>query len=325
MRNYFTITISDVHGARHYSFNQFIRKFAWLLISLLLMLWIVGALSIWWLSYEAKQVEQQHKSVVDAFTYDLNSMRTDYESLLIERVDLEQELEVTSSQVALLDQTLQGLEELVGDDGVDVESIPLSERVQQVQLSSLGKDLMLSMIPSGYAVGDYQGITSLYGNRKHPITGKKQLHGGIDYRGKKGAPVIATADGIVSFSGMKKDNGFGNLINISHANGFRTIYGHLSKRLVKSGQYVQKGDVIGEIGSTGRSSGNHLHYEVWFLYRRLNPKFFNDWSIEKYDDLFTQVKGVPWGSLSQAVASRVKKMEKQLLLRDVPLMARSSN
>ncbi len=325
MKNYFTITISDVHGSRHYSFKQFIRKFFWVVLALFICLWIVGAISIWWLNYEANQVESQHEAVVDAFVEDLKTTQSDYEVLLLEKARLKEELEVTSSQVRYLDQTLRGLEELVGEAGMDTEPMPLAERIKQVQLTSLGKDLMLSMIPNGHAVKEFKGISSSYGYRKHPLTGKRHLHAGVDYRGKKGAPVIATADGVVNFSGIKKKSGFGNLISITHANGFRTVYGHLSKRLVKTGQYVQKGDVIGEIGSTGRSSGNHLHYEVWFVFRRLNPKHFYNWSIENYDDIFTSVKGVPWGSLSQAVAKRVRKMEKQLLLRDVPLRAKSAN
>ena len=322
MRNYFTITVTDVHGARHYSFNQFVRKFVWILLVLILVIWVVGGVSIWWLNSEASQVEGKHKVIVDAFVDDLKKTQSDYETLLVDKARLTQDLQVTSSQVAFLDQTLQGLEELVGDSELDVETMPLAERVKQVQLTSLGKDLMLSMIPSGYPVGNYKGISSKYGYRNHPISGKKHMHGGVDYRGRKGNPVIATADGIVRFSGVSKDTGFGNLISIVHSNGFRTMYGHLSKRSVKSGQYVKKGDKIGEIGSTGRSSGNHLHYEVWFLFRRLDPKAFSDWTIEKYDDIFTQVKGVPWGSLSQAVDRRVKKVERQLLLRDVSSMVK---
>ncbi|MCF6345547.1 MAG: peptidoglycan DD-metalloendopeptidase family protein [Thiomicrorhabdus sp.] len=325
MRNYFTITISDVHGARHYSFKQFIRKFFWLVLVLFVALWVLGAVSIWWLNYEANQVEKQHEAIVDAFVEDLKATQSHYEILLVERSKLREELKVTSSQVNYLDQTLQGLEKLVGEAGEASEPMPLSERIKQVQLTSLGKDMMLSMIPNGHAVQNFKGITSGYGYRKHPLTGKRHLHAGVDYRGKKGAPVIATADGVVNFSALKENSAFGELISVTHSNGFRTVYAHLSKRLVKVGQYVQKGDVIGEIGTTGRSTGNHLHYEVWFVFRRLNPKYFNDWSIENYDEIFTKIKGVPWGSLSQAVANRVKRVEKQLLLRDVPLPVKSVN
>ncbi|MDA3807044.1 MAG: M23 family metallopeptidase [Thiomicrorhabdus sp.] len=323
MRNHFTITISDVHGARHYSFKQFVRKFVWILFAVFVTVWTVGGISIWWLYHEADNVELAYKNSVKAFTESLETTRSDYESLLIEKTKLEQDLLSTSSQVAFLDQALQGLEELVGEGDsaseIDVPPLPLDERVKRVQLNSLGKNIMMSMVPSGPAVANYKGLSSKYGRRIHPITGKKHLHGGLDYRGKTGATVIATADGVVKYSSRNKESGFGNLVTLVHANGFMTRYAHLSKRTVRVGDYVQKGEKIGEIGNTGRSTGSHLHYEVWFLYKRLNPQAFNDWSVGKYDEIFTKVKGVPWGSLSQAVDMHVKKVEKQLLLKGASL------
>lgn len=325
MRNHFTITISDVHGARHYSFKQFVRKFVWILFAVFIAVWTVGGVSIWWLNHKADTIELSHK----ALTESLEMTRSDYEGLLIEKTKLEQELLNTSSQVAFLDQALQGLEELVGEDDseaeIDAPPLPLDERVKRVQLNSLGKNIMMSMVPSGAAVADDKGLSSQYGRRIHPITGKRHLHGGLDYRGRVGSTVIATADGVVKYSAMNKKSGFGNLVTLVHANGFMTRYAHLSKRTVKIGDYVQKGEKIGEIGSTGRSTGPHLHYEVWFLYKRLNPQAFNDWSVEKYDEMFTKVKGVPWGSLSQAVDMHVKKVEKQLLPKVVLLAEKSPN
>ncbi len=327
MRNHFTITVTDVHGARHYSFKQFVRKFLWIFLATFLTVWAVGGASILWLNHKADRVELTHKASVKVFTESLNKTRIDYERLLIEKTRLEEELLHTSSQVAFLDQALQGLEELVGESDseaeIDVPPLPLDERVKRVQLNSLGKSIMMSMVPSGPAVASFKGLTSLYGTRVHPITGKRHLHGGIDYRGRTGDAVIATADGVVKYSAMNRESGFGNLVTLVHANGFMSRYGHLSKRTVKVGDYVQKGQKIGEIGSTGRSSGPHLHYEVWFLYKRLNPQAFHDWSIEKYDELFTKAKGVPWGSLSQAVDKHVKKVEKQLLPKAVSLKVRS--
>ena len=327
MRDHFTITVSDVHGARHYSFKQFVRKFVWILLTVFIAVWTVGGISILWLNHKADDVELSHKASVKAFTESLEKTRFDYENLLVEKTKLEQDLLTTSSQVAFLDQALQGLEELVGEGDseaeIDAPPLPLDERVKRVQLNSLGKNIMMSMVPSGSAVANYKGLSSKYGRRIHPITGKKHLHGGIDYRGKTGAAVIATADGVVKYSALNEESGFGNLVTLVHANGFMTRYGHLSKRTVKTGDYVQKGEKIGEIGNTGRSSGSHLHYEVWFLYKRLNPQAFNDWSVEKYDEMFTKVKGVPWGSLSQAVDMHVKKVEKQLSPKAVSLAVKS--
>lgn len=327
MRNHFTITISDVHGARHYSFKQFVRKFVWILFAVFVTVWTVGGVSILWLNHKADSVEVAYKASVKAFTESLDTTRSDYENLLVEKTKLEQELLSTSSQVAFLDQALQGLEELVGEGDaeseIDVPPLPLDERVKRVQLNSLGKNIMMSMVPSGPAVADYKGLSSKYGPRIHPITGKKELHGGLDYRGRIGDTVIATADGVVKYSTRNKESGFGNLVTLVHANGFMTRYAHLSKRTVKLGDYVQKGEKIGEIGNTGHSTGPHLHYEVWFLYKRLNPQAFNDWSVGEYDEMFTKVKGVPWGSLSQAVDMQIKKVEKQLLLKDALLAVKS--
>ncbi|WP_019555903.1 M23 family metallopeptidase [Thiomicrorhabdus arctica] len=327
MRNHFTITISDVYGTHEYSFKQFIRKFIWILFAVFIAVWTVGGISIWWLNQKANNDELVHKASVKAFTASLEKTRSDYESLLVEKTKLEQDFLSTRSQIAFLDQALQGLEELVGEGDseseVDVPPLPLDERVKRVQLDSLGKNIMMSMVPSGPAVANYRGLSSKYGRRIHPITGKIHLHGGLDYRGKTGAAVIATADGVVKYSAMNEESGFGNLVTLVHANGFMTRYGHLSKRTVKLGDYVRKGEKIGEIGNTGRSTGPHLHYEVWFLYKRLNPQAFNDWSLGKYDKIFTKVKGVPWGSLSQAVDMLVKKVEKQLLLKGVSLAVKS--
>jgi murein DD-endopeptidase MepM/ murein hydrolase activator NlpD len=312
MRNYFTVTISDVHGSRHYSFKHFFRKFAWVIVSVFLLIWSVGAVSLWWLAYQAQEMETQNAARVSAFTETLKQARADYEKLLAEKDSIESDLEQKSAEIAFLDQSLKGLETLVGVDAEEPEKLPYEERVKQVQLNTLGKNLLLNMTPSGHALSVYKGLTSKYGYRNHPITKKRHLHGGIDYKSAIGDDVVATADGVVKYSAYNKDSGFGNLVTILHANGFKTRYGHLSQRSVKVGQFVHKGQKIGEVGSTGRSSGPHLHYEVWFLHHRLNPLPFAKWNIENYDDIFTKVKGVPWGSLSLSVDQIVKKVGKQL-------------
>ena len=317
MRNYFTITISDVHGSRHYSFKHFVKRFVWAIVFILLLIWVVGGISLWWLSTQAEKLEQQNKASIASHNEALSKAQTDYQGLVEDRDRIEKALSQKSAQVEYLDQSLQGLEDLVGVDADQPEKLPYDERVKKVQLSGLGKTMMMTKIPSGHAVAEYKGITSKYGYRKHPITKKRHLHGGIDYRSKAGDAVVATADGVVSFSAFSKSTGFGNLVTIQHSNGFKTRYAHLSQRSVKTGDLVQKGQKIGEVGSTGRSSGPHLHYEVWFLHHKLNPLPFDKWKMEAYDKIFDQVEGVPWASLSQSVNRNVQKVEKQLSLKDV--------
>jgi murein DD-endopeptidase MepM/ murein hydrolase activator NlpD len=115
-------------------------------------------------------------------------------------------------------------------------------------------------------------LSSYYGMRTHPISGRKELHKGIDFAGKMGGAVIAVAKGVVTFSGRRY--GFGNVIDIAHGNGYTTRYAHNSKLMVSVGDTVEKGFQIAEIGSTGRSTGPHVHFEVLKDGRQIDPVKF---------------------------------------------------
>lgn len=124
--------------------------------------------------------------------------------------------------------------------------------------------------PRGWPVDGH--ITSPYGAREHPMTGGKEFHGGVDIAAEPGKPVSATADGIVSFAGWSGASG--NLVVIEHGLGFSTCYAHNKMVAVKTGQKVKRGDVIGYIGSTGSSTGPHVHYEVWRNGNSTDPKVY---------------------------------------------------
>ena len=123
-------------------------------------------------------------------------------------------------------------------------------------------------IPSGRPV-EKLSLTSNFGVRSDPFNGGARMHKGIDIPGPVGTPVHATADGIVSRSGWA--SGYGNLVQISHGSGMETRYGHMSKLLVAENSYVKRGQIIGLMGSTGRSTGSHLHYEVRVDGAAINP------------------------------------------------------
>jgi murein DD-endopeptidase MepM/ murein hydrolase activator NlpD len=116
-------------------------------------------------------------------------------------------------------------------------------------------------------------ITSLFGQRKHPILGYTRMHPGIDFGAPKGTPVYAAGDGVVEQAGWA--GGYGNFVKIGHNSGWETGYGHLSKIAVKRGQRVRQGQVVAYVGSTGLSTGPHLHYEISFKGAKLNPKGAN--------------------------------------------------
>ena len=133
-------------------------------------------------------------------------------------------------------------------------------------------DSALLSVPLGHPVGTETYRTSSYGLRKDPFTRRPTFHEGIDFGGGRLAPIVATADGKVVFA--RKNGGYGRSVEIDHGHGFVTRYGHMHKLYVKRGQTVKKGEKIGGMGSTGRSTATHLHYEIHFQGRVYNPDKF---------------------------------------------------
>jgi len=127
-------------------------------------------------------------------------------------------------------------------------------------------------LPSIYPVKGW--ITSGFGKRKSPFTNseKMRMHWGLDIAARAGTPVFSPADGVVVIAGRKP--GFGNYIMIAHGNGINTRYGHLAQIIVREGRKVKFGTQIGTVGMSGRATGPHLHYEVVYHGKRLNPQKF---------------------------------------------------
>ncbi|HHU19743.1 MAG TPA: M23 family metallopeptidase [Bacilli bacterium] len=117
---------------------------------------------------------------------------------------------------------------------------------------------------------DPNKITSPFGPRNDPFNRSRAIHSGIDVRGKTGTPIYAAADGTVQLA--QYHGGYGNTIIINHSDRYETLYAHLSKISVEQGDQVLKGDVIGELGSTGRSTGPHLHYEIIKSEKAVDPE-----------------------------------------------------
>jgi murein DD-endopeptidase MepM/ murein hydrolase activator NlpD len=128
-------------------------------------------------------------------------------------------------------------------------------------------------------------ITSSFGYRSDPFTGSGAFHPGIDFKGPTGAPIHAAAEGTVSFVGQIR--GYGNVVDVSHGNGLTTRYAHMSKTMARVGQKVAAGAVIGAIGSTGRSTGPHLHFEVRINNSVVNPRPF----LERAHDVLEEARG----------------------------------
>jgi murein DD-endopeptidase MepM/ murein hydrolase activator NlpD len=154
-----------------------------------------------------------------------------------------------------------------------VQHIELAALNQKETFESLFNSLenQISVMASTPTIRPVKGlITSTFGFRKSPFTGLRDFHHGLDIGAKNGTPVKATADGKVTFA--LKQGSLGNLVIIDHGHGMLTRYGHLSKILINRGDIVKRGEIIGEVGNTGRSTGSHLHYEVHLNGVPINPQ-----------------------------------------------------
>ena len=150
------------------------------------------------------------------------------------------------------------------------------------------KSKMLASIPAIQPVAnkDLKRMTSGYGYRIHPIYKTRKMHYGMDYSAKVGTEIYATGDGVVSKVKRSK-RGYGNYVKINHGFGYETLYAHMSKYIVKKGQKVKRGEVIGYVGNTGISTAPHLHYEVRKDNKKINPVnfYFNDLTPDEYEKM----------------------------------------
>lgn len=154
---------------------------------------------------------------------------------------------------------------------LDALSNQLDDRSQQLNVLEtvlLNQSIQAEVVPSGVP-SDTGFISSHFGVRNDPFTGKIAMHKGVDLAGKEGSDVVAVAPGVVTWSGNRL--GYGNMVEVTHGNGYVTRYGHNEKNLVKLGQMIKKGQPIALMGSTGRSTGPHVHFEVYFNGQAVDP------------------------------------------------------
>lgn len=156
-------------------------------------------------------------------------------------------------------------------EGVSSELEDRERKLAMLETFLQNEDLQSRLTPSGRPI-DSGWLSSKFGKRTDPFSGKQEYHHGVDFAGKEGSDVIAVGDGVVSWAGER--SGYGNLVEINHGNGYVTRYGHNKKFLVTEGDKVAKGQAIALMGSTGRSTGPHVHFEVLRNNQRVNPARF---------------------------------------------------
>ena len=288
MDKHFTITIHDENGVKKFNVHKLLKKFFFYFLALLVSIGFLAVGTILYLNYSVDKIDKKRAALKEA-----------YEKLHLQDELLQEEMQIKKEQLSELSDSLSEIEKFMGIKPLENEN--LKERVNITKLTSAQRATLLELIPSGSPI-EYHGITSKYGYRVHPITGKRKFHKGLDMKAKRNTPVYATADGIVEWAAYHKRSGFGRLVLLVHLYGFTSYFGHLNKIVVKPGQFVAKGQLIGYTGNSGASNGPHLHYEVRFIQRPLNPYWFIKWTQKNYNQIFEKEKKVSWKSIIEAMS-----------------------
>ena len=239
------------------------------------------------LNKETKKIEQQMKELEDR---DNEVYRSIFEATPIpdsaRLKDLEKEKQIAK---------VEGMEQndLINSIVTTLNNMSSRIKVQQASYKDLqgmakDKEKILAATPAIQPVSnaDLKRIASGFGYRIDPVYKTVKLHPGLDFAAPAGTPIYATANGTVEFAGNRGD-GYGNNVIINHGYGYKTLFGHMFKIKARAGQKVSRGEVIGWVGSTGKSTGPHCHYEVIKNGNKIDPIYFfyNDLTPEQFDRL----------------------------------------
>ncbi len=330
MRNRVTVTISDIHGAWHFSVHKVVKTIGLYVLGLVSFTFMITIGIIQFLNNEMVKLEDSNvnfSNTINVLTADISDKEDELATITekLENIELgiglkpqrdmniyQRMADITdkTEELALVTDKLENIEILIGLK--PQQDMDICKRVEYANITLSQKLMLLQNIPNG---GPLKNIhtTSRFGMRIHPVTGKRVHHDGIDLRAKTKLPVFATADGVVEYATYQRRSGYGKLMIIRHNYGFETAFGHLSRFVVKYGDFVKKGDLIAYTGNSGRSNAPHLHYEIRYIHRNLDPANFISWNLENYDSIFDKEKKIKWSSLIQAAARQAYPLPPLLL------------
>ncbi|MBZ7948335.1 M23 family metallopeptidase [Campylobacter sp. RM9929] len=290
IKNKFTITITDVNGSKHFYLNQIIKKIFIYIIAFVLLFLIFSGFYIKYLDSKVTDVSKKREELLK------KSKELEYSN-----IQMQKKIEEKAKQYAAIEDKIASFEEALGLEAEN--NLTITDRLENLKLTNDQQIEILRQIPNGWPI-ENKGITGNFGWREHPLLKRKEFHPGIDLRAEVGTPVYATANGVVEFAGYS-DNGYGYNVILLHNFGFKTVFAHMTRRdVVKAGQFVTKGQLIGYSGNTGLSTGPHLHYEVRFINKTLEPLYFLNLKRKNMNNFFNQERRVPWQSLVKAVTAQ---------------------
>ena len=292
----FTITIHDDDNFKQINLHKFVKTAVLYVVVFFMVVALIAVATILYLDYRVDATAHKKQELEKAY----NTLNEHNNELKRSIAMAQRNLDLKKQELESVSDKLEDIEDLIGLN--TPKDMPLQQRADLTTVTSQQIAVLMKLIPNGSPV-PYKGITSNYGYRIHPTLHIKEFHRGIDMKAELNTAVHATADGIVEYAGYHATSGYGNLIILDHSFGFKTFFGHLNKVVIKSGEFVKKGTLIGFTGDTGLSNGPHLHYEIRFIQRPLNPIWFVKWGVKNYQEIFEKEEHIPWQSLITATSN----------------------
>ncbi|WP_162166459.1 peptidoglycan DD-metalloendopeptidase family protein [Campylobacter fetus] len=296
MKNKFLITITDINGSKNYLLHQLIKKIVIYVVIFTFCSFILGVFYITYLENKTSALKDKRDELLKVKN-----------ELFIENEKMQKKIKASSEEFTSIEDKIAALEEQLGlntDNNTTID-----ERLENIELTGFQQQIIFSMIPNGDVI-KHNGVSATFGWRTHPILHRKQFHPGVDLRAPVGTPIYAPADGVVEFAGYNATNGFGYVVIIEHNFGFKSRFAHMSRKdVVKEGEFIKKGTLIGYSGNTGLSTGPHLHYEIRFIQRPLDPINFIKWNSKNYEEIFKKEQRVSWQSLVRTLADLTPKQQ----------------
>ena len=281
------ITITDLNGSKNFVLGDVIKRIA---LYIVLVFVLIGSLTTFYIRYLLETTNEARELMSDLQRQ--NSM-------------INEAKQASQLELERLEDKISELGEQYGVDlNASLENATFVQDIEKIMLSVAETKALFDGIPNGDPTGGKGRISDNYGYRTHPVLHHRQMHSGLDFAMPIGTPIYATANGVVLSAGIQP--GYGHMVEIRHNFGFGTRYGHLNgKYAVKQGDFVRKGDIIAYSGNSGLSTGPHLHYEIRFISKPLNPINFVNWKQENYKDIFQKEGQVQWQSLVKLLSPQI--------------------
>ncbi len=301
------IMITDMHGSKFINVDMVFRQIGTYAIVFLLTLGLFTYTSIVVIRKEIKNTQEKNNFLMDQFA----SMQKHNEKLNLA-------IQEKNEEIALVGDRFEDIENAVGIKSmgqeielIDNDEINILDRMDTASINALQKSFIMKFIPNGSPLDFDFRVSAPYGKRYHPILHIYHIHTGTDMTAPMNTPVYATADGVVDWASNSGNGGYGKLVKISHSFGFRTYYAHLNDIKVQRGQFVKKGQLVALTGSTGTSTGPHLHYEIRFLGQPIDPMNFVNWDMQNFNFIFEKERRISWHSLLQIINNLMGRKQEQ--------------